>query len=309
MDEQQPFALPLETEPETPQFAIGDKVSCTQVIGKTTYGPYNFTIDKILPVDKGGIIRVSGLAQDKKRHTVPQKICKKGGDIQTDLKTLKTNMTTPTGPVTPLTAPLRREIPIAESPDVPEPPAPIPVAPGASGTGLLPEAPVAETRLPAVAPPPVPPPVAAPPTETPPATAEVPPAVPAAVPLPAPSAGPVTVSDIPDLQVSTAPLGQGAPETWTWTPVPNLDRNTFQDLLDQTKAGEVAVKIAFPNDGRIYYLAANGDMVSIEYINLPYFISTVATDLPQLKPWFARGGRTYRKKNKKNKKTLRVKKH
>jgi len=311
MDEQQPFALPRETAAETPQFAIGDKVSCTQVIGKTTYGPYDFTIDKILPVDKGGVIRVSGLAQDKKRHTVPQKICTKGGTIQTDLKTLKTNMTTPTGPVAPLTAPLQREIPIPETPEVPEPPAPIPVAPGASGTGLLPEVPVADTRLPAVAPPPVPPP-AAPTADVPAAAPAAPPTsiVPPNVPLPAASAGPATVSDIPDLVVYTSPLGETPPEKWTWTPVPTLDAASFKDLLEQLKRGEVALTVSFSNHGRVYYLGSEGSIIDIEYTEPSALYATVVQDLPNLKPWFSSGGKTYRRrKNKKNKKTKKAKKY
>ena len=281
MDEQQPFALPVETAPETPQFSIGDQVSCLQTIGKTTYGPYVFKVDKILPADKAGVIRVSGTAQDGKKHTVPQKIC-------TKISTLPA-AAVPAPTAAP--APGQREIPIPEVPEVPAP-TPSPVAPGAAGTGLLPETP-AETPAPPVAPPPVP----APPAPT----AEVPAPVPV-TPLPSPSPAPATVSEIPDLQVSTSPLGQNPPDKWEWTPVPNVDRRTFQDLLDQTKAGEIALNISFPTNGRIYYLGANGAIVSIEYVEPASFISRVATELPKLKPFFARGGRTYRKGNKKTRK-------
>lgn len=72
-----PVGTLIPVPAETPLFAMGDKVTCTQTIGKTVYGPYDFAIDKIDGPDKGGIIRVSGMAQDGKRHTVPQKICKK----------------------------------------------------------------------------------------------------------------------------------------------------------------------------------------------------------------------------------------
>lgn len=140
MDEQQPFALPVETAPETPQFSIGDKVSCIQTIGKTTYGPYVFTIDKILPADKAGVVRVSGSAQDGKKHTVPQKIC--------------TKITT---------------LPATPTPAAPTPAAPTPDP--AAGTGLLPAAPTPAPAPPAPAPPaPTPaPPAPAPPAPAPPA--------------------------------------------------------------------------------------------------------------------------------------------
>jgi hypothetical protein len=67
----------IPVTPESPLFVVGDKVSCTQKIGKTTYGPYEFTVDKVDGPDTGGTIRVSGFAQDGKRHTIPQKFCKK----------------------------------------------------------------------------------------------------------------------------------------------------------------------------------------------------------------------------------------
>ena len=276
---QEPFVPPTQTPPETPLFKLNDKVSCVQTIGKTTYGPYNFVINKILPADKGGVIRVSGIAQDGKVHTVPQKICKK---TSTDTTPVPRPIADSSGNV-PFEE-LER-VALSVPPGLP-PPGPVPATPAAAPAADPPARSLEEmkTMLDALGPTPVP------------------------APLPVATPGPMTSSEIQDLKVTTAPLSDQAPDSWAWAPVPNIDRGTFQDLLDKVKAGEIGLTVSFPNMNRRYYATPDGRIVSIEYINAPNFIGVVSKDFPRLKPWFTRGGRTYRRNNKKNKKTLRAKK-
>lgn len=323
----EPFVAPKETKDETPQFSIGDKVSCTQTIGKTTYGPYNFTIDKILPADKGGIIRVTGLAQDNKRHTAPQKICTKTG-----------TGTIPAPPPPPIPGPAPGSIPAATAPTGPV--VPLTTATPGSAPGDMPYEELERRMLampPGVAPvtptgpvPPIPTPEVVPPIEesrqkliemrkqfeqldgpvTPPGSPPPEPAAPVnpvpTLPIAAPPGK--TKSEIPGLTVYTAKLGTGAPEGWDWVVVPEINGLILKDLMNKTKAGEIALNLTFPNSGRIFYLAPNDNLVSIEYLDPAFIISRTLKDFPSLKPMFSGGGKTYRRR-KKNKKTRKAKKY